>query len=108
MVENIIASLQLEMKDFEDREKRKSMVVSRQAVYAENMANLFLTEKVQGEFADFNAVLATAFVPMNFDYPVPVLSGDDIKKVRTSLGQYFEEWNQLPVGQTMVLKFMTA
>jgi hypothetical protein len=46
----------MDIKDFENREKRMAMQVTAEALYAENMSNLFLTEILQGEFEDFNAV----------------------------------------------------
>src|SRR5262245_12291101 len=43
----------MDIKDFEDREKRKQMDLSREAMVAENMANLFLVEFSQGPFENF-------------------------------------------------------
>src|SRR6478672_10525140 len=43
----------MDIKDFEDREKRKKLTVTSEAMYAENMANLFLMELTQGNFENF-------------------------------------------------------
>src|SRR4051812_22099041 len=40
----------MDVGDFEDKEKRDRMNISAEAVYAENFANLFLAETMQGNF----------------------------------------------------------
>src|SRR5450432_346262 len=51
----------MDIKDFEDREKRNRMVVTQEAIHAENMANLFLMEVIQSDFDDFNETSKQAF-----------------------------------------------
>jgi hypothetical protein len=93
----------MDIKDFEDREKRKSITISREASYAENMANLFLTEKMQGNFSDFNAVLASAFVNMAADTELPLLKETEIENVRNAFANLVQKWNKLAVGETLAL-----
>ena len=46
----------MDIRDFENREKRKQLTITQEAWYAENMANLFLIEVSQGYFDNFNQV----------------------------------------------------
>ena len=95
----------MEVKDFEDRQKRKSLLLTDEAVYAENMANLFLMELVQGEVPDFNVLVAEAFVRMGTAYPPPRLTPGQLSRIRNLLRRLLEEWRRLPTGQTMSLLF---
>jgi len=95
----------MDVKDFEDRQKRQGLALTDEAVYAENMANLFLMEIAQGEVEDFNHLLAGSFVVMGTAYPPPRLSLDQLKEIRSLLRRLMEEWRLLPEGQTMTLVF---
>ena len=89
--------------DFEDREKRKKLQITAEGWYAENMANLFLIEVVQGELEDFNAVSEAAFGEMELPFTPPVLTTREIVDIRVYLGQLLQQWNLLPVNETMIL-----
>src|ERR1700730_15417054 len=68
----------MDIKDFEDREKRKKIIVTREGWYAENMANLFLIELSQGVFEDFNTVSRESFEKLNLGLPAPRLTDEEI------------------------------
>jgi len=93
----------MDIRDFEDREKRLKIIVTQEACYAENMANLFLIEKIQGNSGNFNEMLASAFINMKLPFAVPVLSNNEIDSVRNCLSKLLNSWNDLPDGETMTL-----
>ena len=95
----------MDIKDFEDREKRAKITVTDEACYAENMSNLFLTEILQGEFEDFNAVQKESFKAINTQYQSITLSNEKIKAIRNYLRQLLDQWNEMPFGETMELTF---
>ena len=95
----------MELKDFENREKRKQITVTQEAMYAENMANLFLMEILQGNFDDFNDISKQAFETMNTRYPAPSLSEKQLAGIRTFLRQLLKSWEELPIGETIALNF---
>lgn len=95
----------ISIQDFEDREKRKTIIVSKEAAYAENMANLFLVENTQGNFEDFNQISQQAFNTSWKNFPLPHLSEGEINEVRASLKQLIKQWKELPAGETMILTF---
>jgi hypothetical protein len=95
----------MDIKDFEDKEKRAKLTVTDEACYAENMSNLFLTEIMQGEFEDFNAVQQQSFIAMNAQCQAITLSDERIQTIRNYLRQLLDQWNEMPVGQTMELTF---
>jgi hypothetical protein len=95
----------MDIKDFEDREKRKQMTVTQEGMYAENMANLFLMEVIQGNFDEFNEVSKQAFEKMNAPYPAPSLTEHQIADVRSFLRQLLKGWKELSNSQTMTLNF---
>ncbi len=95
----------MDIKDFEDKEKRAKITVTDEACYAENMSNLFLTEILQGEFEDFNTVQKESFVAFNTQCPVMTLSDEKIRAIRNYLGQLLNQWNEMPFGNTMELTF---
>lgn len=95
----------MDIKDFENREKRKQITDTQEAMYAENMANLFLMEIVQGNFDDFNEVSKQAFETMNTIYLAPSLSEKEISAIRILLRRLLNGWKELPDGQTMILNF---
>ena len=95
----------MDVKDFEDRAKRKQITVTREALYAENMANLFLIEITQGNFENFNQMAKEAFETWNKEYPAPVLLENEINMIRESLRDLLSSWHQLPAGNTMELSF---
>ena len=95
----------MDIKDFEDKEKRVQLTVTDEASYAENMANLFLIEIAQGEFPDFNKVLQEAFGSFNHHYPVITLQEDKITETRNYLRKLLLVWRELPSGQTLELIF---
>jgi hypothetical protein len=95
----------MNIKDFEDKEKRDKMNVTDEAFYAENMSNLFLTEIMQGEFDDFNAVQQQAFASFNYQYKTITLPAEKIAAIRNYLRQLLQQWNEMPAGQTLELTF---
>ena len=95
----------MDIKDFEDREKRKELTVTSEAMYAENMANLFLMELAQGSFENFNQTSKESFESWNNEFPSPVLLENDINRIRESLKVLLNSWNELPFGETMELAF---
>lgn len=95
----------MDIKDFEDKEKRAQLIVTDEAWYAENMANLFLIETVQGAFIDFNKVQQETFVSFNHQYPVTTLPEEKIIEIRKYLQELLLEWRELPSGQILKLIF---
>jgi hypothetical protein len=95
----------MDVKDFEDREKRQTMIIDKEALYAENMANLFLMEIAQSDFEDFNQTAKDTFGSWNKKIPPPTLLQHEILSIRESLRSLFELWDELPVGETMDLLF---
>jgi hypothetical protein len=95
----------MDIKDFENREKRNQMTITQEAIYAENMANLFLMEVIQGNFDDFNKVSQQAFETMTTQYTPPSLGEKQLFDVRTFLRQLLKNWKELPAGETMTLNF---
>jgi len=96
----------MEIKDFENREKRNQMAITAEAIYAENMANLFLMQISQGNFDNFNQILQDAFKPMNKKLAPPVLTEKEILSVRRYLKQLIEQWKELPLTETMELDYI--
>jgi hypothetical protein len=95
----------MEINDFENREKRLQMVISKEAWYSENMANLFLIEIAQGQFDDFNSVAKEAFGMMKHHFPAVALTKEELACIRSYLRQLLTDWNKLPSGETMTLTF---
>lgn len=95
----------MDVKDFEDRAKRKQITVSQEALYAENIANLFLMEIAQRNFDNFNQVAKQSFESWNKEFTAPVLSEDEINRIRKSLKALLQSWNTLAPGKTMELAF---
>jgi hypothetical protein len=95
----------MDIKDFEDKEKRSRMAITAEAVYAENFANLFLVETTQGNFEDFNAVQRGVFISFSNQYDPVTLTQEHIEDIRTYLRQLLRQWEELPVGGTLALTF---
>ena len=93
----------MDVKDFENREKRMQIQVSDEAVFAENMANLFLMETTEGQHEDFNEAVRQSFKRMNKAINPPVLKNEEISAVRNYLKELISEWRALPFGKTMTL-----
>jgi hypothetical protein len=89
----------MDIHDFEKREKRLQMNISKEAWYAENMANLFLIEISQGRFDDFNEVSKQAFETMKRDIPAPALTEEELYSTRNYLEELLTAWNELPEGE---------
>lgn len=95
----------MDLKDFEDKEKRDRMNITAEAVYAENFANLFLMEIAQGNFDDFNAVQQSSFISFAKQYDTITLTHEKIEEIRARLRQLLQQWKSLPDGETLTLTF---
>jgi hypothetical protein len=95
----------MDIKDFEDKEKRDRLAVTAEAVYAENFANLFLIETTQGNFEDFNMVQRESFISFSKQYEPIMLTQENIESIRIYLRQLLQQWEKLPVGETLALTF---
>jgi hypothetical protein len=95
----------MDIKDFEDREKRKAMKITAEAAYAENMANLFLGELSQGELEDSNKVQQGTLQAISKEMPPLELTDDKICETREYLRELVKRWNELAPGQTLELEF---
>ena len=95
----------IDIQDFENREKRKQLVLTQEACNAENMANLFLIEMAQGNFEDFNQVAASTFPNISHQYSPPTLATAQIEDARMYVRELIMSWNTLAPGETMTLTF---
>lgn len=95
----------MQIRDFEDREKRLSMRVTDEGWYAESMANIFLMEITQGGVDNFNQVAAAAFAEMGLPIPPPQLAPDEIAKIRNKIQELLVQWQQLPEKGSLLLTF---
>jgi hypothetical protein len=95
----------MDIKDFEDRDKRLRIPLTAEGVYAENMANLFLMEIAQGVVEDMNQVIADSFIAMGTPVTPVRFSDAELTAIRSLLRQLLGDWNTLPEGQTMMLEF---
>lgn len=96
----------MDIKDFENREKRALIPITAEAAYAENMANLFLQEIWQGEFDDFNKIQQGTFATsVNGRFPLTTLPQEKIDAVRCRLRELLQRWDELPAGETLTLTF---
>lgn len=93
----------MDIKDFEDREKRKKIAMTQAACYAESTANLFLMETTDGKLAAFNEVATTAFKTAFPQWSPPTLSNQQVEAIRIYLKQLLAQWQELPLGATLVL-----
>ena len=87
------------------RAKRKQIIISKEALYAENVANLFLMEIAQTNFDNFNQVAKQSFESRNKEFAAHILSEDEINMNRKSLRALLQSWNTLAPGKTMELAF---
>ncbi|MEN9686880.1 MAG: hypothetical protein RLZZ28_2666, partial [Bacteroidota bacterium] len=95
----------MDIRDFENRERRAAITVSDEACYAENVANLFLMETIQGELEDFNSVQQNSFRPFNQQAVKMTIPNEKINATRTLLKKLLKKWEELPAGETMELTF---
>lgn len=93
--------------DFENRQIRQQLGMSSPAAHAENLANLFLTEQLQGRFNDFISVAEAAWKTSFGDIPSPALRGEQVDAIRQNLEQRILEWKNLEIGNTLILSFST-
>ena len=95
----------MDIEDFADRQLRSQMEISEEAVYAENMANLFLMEIAQGPFDDFNQVVGNAFVDFGKPIKPPVLTDEQLAGIREFYRDLLCRWDGLPAGTKLSLIF---
>lgn len=91
--------------DFEDSEKRKQLMLSNEAWYAECMANLFLMELTQGEFYDFNDVFSSSLSTTNPEIIVVSFESEVINKIRKFYKQLVIQWQNTIEGESLILDF---
>lgn len=94
------------IQDFEDRDIRNKLTITKEALYAENMANLFLMETAQGNFTNLNEVIKQAHDAVSKNYPAPVLTEENIANIRTALRNLISIWRSLPAGKTLQLEYI--
>ena len=95
----------MDIKEFENREKRLQLTIAPEAVFAENMANLFLMEIAQGNLEDFNRTLVQSFKAMGKELEAPVLLDQEIHSIRDYLRKLIDEWKNLEMGKTILLTY---
>jgi hypothetical protein len=92
----------MDIKDFENREKRSKMAITNEARNSEQMANLFLMEVAQGNLEDFNDTLKQTFTGTQV-IDVPFLTSNEVAAIRNYLKELYKNWDELPAGETMSL-----
>jgi hypothetical protein len=93
----------MDIKDFENRERRIELGITKEAAYAESMANLFLMETIQGNFESFNRVSQEVFKTSFSQFDPPELSDIQIENIRTYLRHLLNLWHDLPPGEKFIL-----
>jgi hypothetical protein len=93
----------MDIKDFENREKRKTVTMTNEARNSEQMANLFLMEVAQGNLADFNDTLKETFAGADQAFDAPVVTNNQLAAIRKHLRELYKSWEDLPAGETMSL-----
>ena len=92
-------------RDFEQRETRKKLLVSDEAWYAESLANLFLMERAQGIFDDFNKVLEETLQTTLPQIPPMSLSAGQLSAIRTFYNDLVDQWKGLEEDGILTLVF---
>ncbi len=95
----------MDINDFEDREKRKQMNVTREAIHAEQLAILFLMETEQENFDAFNEIYSQSFTNNETPSSLPSLHAIQLLEIRNSLLLLLKSWQELPADETMTLNF---
>ena len=93
----------MDIKDFENREKRKKITMTKEAMNSEQMANLFLMEVVQGYLADFNDTLKQTFTVKEQVFDAPIVTRNQLATIRKYVRELYKNWDELPAGETMSL-----
>ena len=93
----------MDIKDFENREKRKKITMTKEAMNSEQMANLFLMEVAQGDLADFNDTLKQTFTVKEQVFDAPIVTNDQLAAIRKYVRELYKNWDELPAGETMSL-----
>lgn len=90
--------------DFLTRDKRNAIVLTKEAMHAESLANLFLMDIAQEGTEDFNQMQQETMAT-SFPNAEPVsLTGEQIACVRQALSDLLLQWNKLPAGQSLNLE----
>ena len=93
----------MDIKDFENREKRKKITMTKEAMNSEQMANLFLMEVAQGDLADFNDTLKQTFTVKEQVFDAPIVTRNQLATIRKYVRELYKNWDELPAGETMSL-----
>lgn len=92
-------------KDFENKDKRKEILLTNEAWYAESLANLFLIELSQGKFENFNKIFSEMLDTTNPDIPKMELDEHTLMNIRNLFKQLVNQWNDLNHDDTLILHF---
>lgn len=90
---------------FENKETRDSLELTKEAWYAEHLANLLLIEFTQGEFEDINAMLEQSLRQQNSRIPTIQFSNIVVEEIRELLHTLIENWRVVEVGDYLSLDF---
>ena len=91
--------------EFENKETRDRLILTKEAWYAETLANLFLFEHSQGKFEDFNAVFEESLKQTNPEILPLKLNDLEIEKIRKAYENLLSQWRSLQINETLVLEY---
>ena len=93
---------------FENKETRDSLELTKEAWYAEHLANLLLIEFTQGKFEDINAMLEKSLQQQNPLIPTIQFSNIVIVEIRALLHTLIENWRVVKEGDYLSLDFIIS
>jgi len=91
--------------DFELPKNQRPFALTPEAINAEFVVNLIMTQYRDGISGDFNELLKEAYSYNAPHLQPPVISLGIVEKMRNDFNSVKARWDQLPDGQTLVLNF---
>ena len=93
-----------DIRDFNVPKERRTVQLSNEAIFAEQMVNLLGIEHTQGRIENFIQLLMDACRKDAIKI-LPDLKETDLNKIRISVEQLMQQWNDLIPGETIILIF---
>ncbi len=94
-----------QISDFEAPKDRRAVVITEEAIQAEELVNLFLIESREGVLPDFNETLRFIYEANRPDVKAPILLHKHINAIRAVFSRLKKDWDALKDGESLSLTF---
>lgn len=92
-----------DISEFDLPKEQRNVIISDEAVFAEHLVNLFVTDHTQGRIEDISEMIVSICGQNGGAFFLPLLTTEKIEQVRNTCNELVKQWESVPEKNSLQL-----